>query len=91
MRASDLLEFPIPVDLNQATQDVKLYLHQEFEKIRTNYSQLISQRSHWPSDSNFAKVAKKSSGLFVFAWTLPRYISDGDPVEGTRERCNGDI
>lgn len=79
-RESKLWELNIPVDSDQATQDVELFLHHQFETIGKNYSDIIPGRSRWPSDSDFVKIARKSSGLFVFASTVTNYISDEDPV-----------
>ncbi len=73
-------ELDIPVDSDQATRDVELFLHHQFEKISNTYSDLIPGDTLWPSDSDFVKIANKSSGLFVFASTVTNYISDEDPV-----------
>lgn len=82
-RISELWELVIPVNSDQATQDVELYLHKQFEYIRINYSELIPG-GIWPSESDFLRIARKSSGLFVFASTVTRYISDEDPVSRLR-------
>lgn len=78
-RVDELWEMVIPANSDQATQDIELYLHQKFENIRINYSELISG-PQWPSESDFLKIARRSSGLFVFPSTIIRFISDEDPV-----------
>lgn len=78
-RAPDLWELVVPADSDQATQDVELYLHKEFERIRSDYSDFMP-RKPWPSEGDFTKVAEKSSGLFVFADTVVKYVSHEDPV-----------
>ncbi|KAF9440355.1 hypothetical protein P691DRAFT_687943, partial [Macrolepiota fuliginosa MF-IS2] len=69
-------EHEIPVDSDDATQDMEWYLHTEFIKIREdNPNAFPSTVSTWPSDGDFLKVSKALSRFFVFASTLMKYIS----------------
>lgn len=72
-RLSDLWELQIPADSNQAIQDVEHFLNKEFEEIRNNNQDLGPR---WPSESDFVKVAKKSSGYFIFPSTVVKFISE---------------
>lgn len=78
-----LEEITIPIHSGEGIRDVELYLYDQFEAIRANHFELMSTRSRWPSDQDFAKVANESSGLFVFASTVVNYLSSfsvEDPV-----------
>ncbi|KAF9445120.1 hypothetical protein P691DRAFT_290098 [Macrolepiota fuliginosa MF-IS2] len=80
-RPGEFWEFGIPVDSDEATRDVERYLHTEFIDIRKKHSKSFpNPTSIWPSDGDFLKVARASSGLFVFASTLTKYVSEGSPA-----------
>ncbi|KAF9444723.1 hypothetical protein P691DRAFT_796267 [Macrolepiota fuliginosa MF-IS2] len=79
-RTAEFWECEVPVDSDDAAQDMERYLHTEFIKIREdNPDAFSSSASTWPSDGDFLKVSKASSGLFVFASTLMNYISIDRP------------
>ncbi|KAF9442193.1 hypothetical protein P691DRAFT_503790 [Macrolepiota fuliginosa MF-IS2] len=78
---ADFLECEIPIDSDDAAQDVERYLHTEFTKIRKdNPDAFPHSTSTWPSEDDFLKVAGASSGLFVFASTVTKYISVDRPA-----------
>ncbi|KAF9441385.1 hypothetical protein P691DRAFT_684064, partial [Macrolepiota fuliginosa MF-IS2] len=78
---AEFWERGIPVDSDDAVQDIERYLHTEFTKIREdNLDSFPDPASTWPSNGDFLKVAKASSGLFVFASTLTKYISVDRPA-----------
>ncbi|KAF9443453.1 hypothetical protein P691DRAFT_764253 [Macrolepiota fuliginosa MF-IS2] len=53
----------------------------EFTKIREDNPDAFPHSAPaWPSDSDFLKIARASSGLFVFASNLMRYISVDRPA-----------
>ncbi|KAF9443126.1 hypothetical protein P691DRAFT_809419 [Macrolepiota fuliginosa MF-IS2] len=80
-RSVEFWELKIPVDSDAAVQDIERYLHAEFTNIRKKHPNAFpGPTSVWPSDSDFLKVARASSGLFVFASTLTKYISIGSPA-----------
>ncbi|KAF9442197.1 hypothetical protein P691DRAFT_503847 [Macrolepiota fuliginosa MF-IS2] len=80
-RPTEFWEHSIPIDSDDAAQDVERYLHTEFTKIRMdNPDAFPRSMSTWPSEGDFLKVAKASSGLFVFASTVIKYISVDRPA-----------
>ncbi|KAF9447583.1 hypothetical protein P691DRAFT_671192 [Macrolepiota fuliginosa MF-IS2] len=73
----------LPVDSDEACRDIELFLHHEFDEIRQSYPDHIPA-APWPRHDQFLKIATSTSGLFVFAHVLTRFISDsyvGNPVE----------
>jgi hypothetical protein len=72
----------ILVDSEEAHEDVKCYLRDKLREIQMT-SLVLQHLPQWPSDDNLFKIANASSGLFAYASTVVRYISDptyGDPV-----------
>ncbi|KAF9444225.1 hypothetical protein P691DRAFT_356889 [Macrolepiota fuliginosa MF-IS2] len=84
-RPTEFWELEIPADSNDAAQDIERYLHTEFTKIREGSPDSFpTPASTWPSDGDFLKAARASSGLFVFASTLTKYISVDRPPSRLR-------
>ncbi len=71
-------ELEVPVDSDRSSRDVEHYLHAQFSMIRQNHPDSVP--SFWPSERDFLTLARASSGLFVYASTLIRYLSRNDPV-----------
>ena len=64
------------VDLTSINKDIQLYLTERLTKIAKQRSDL--DLSHpWPHDSEIEALTKKSSGLFIFASTMVRFIESG--------------
>ena len=53
--------------------DIRLYLHEKLTVAAKRRSNL-DLTDPWPSDEDLAALTKKSSGLFIFASTLSRFI-----------------
>lgn len=73
----------IPVDSDNGCRDVERYLRSEFERIRGKYPLAIPGMSHWPRESDISILMRVSSGLFLYASAILRFIDDplaGDPV-----------
>jgi hypothetical protein len=73
----------VPVDSNEACQDVERFLRAEFMSICENYPHDIPPGAQWPVEHDLTKICRASSGHFGFASTLARFIGDdviGDPV-----------
>jgi hypothetical protein len=71
------------LDLTTAsnTKDIVSYLHHWMEIIRSD-NPLLSLPPNWPGESRVMDLAKRSSGLFVWASTAIVFIGDGhDPDE----------
>lgn len=70
------------INSNEACEDVQRYLRDELNKIKRAYPTLQRKRE-WPSEVHFTKIATAAGGLFAYASTVVRYISDphyGDPA-----------
>ncbi|KAF9439570.1 hypothetical protein P691DRAFT_614621, partial [Macrolepiota fuliginosa MF-IS2] len=67
-------EKEVPIDSNEACQDVERYLRSEFENIRQQYPYHISSTSPWPREGHFSMIARSALGHFVFASTVTKFI-----------------
>ncbi|KAK7000280.1 hypothetical protein R3P38DRAFT_1843715 [Favolaschia claudopus] len=65
-------------------EDVEVYLTDEFKRIRETHSAMASISCPWPEDHLIRHIIDKSSGHFVYAATVIRFVEDNDfdPVEG---------
>ena len=61
------------VELSSVDSDIQLYLVQRLTSIAKQRSNLYLP-DPWPQDSDIKVLTKKSSGLFIFASTLARFI-----------------
>jgi len=58
----------------QSTKDIRHYLTSSFEKIRSKHVYLPSS---WPKADDIEVLVEKSSGQFIYAATVVRYIARG--------------
>ncbi|KAF9464060.1 hypothetical protein BDZ94DRAFT_1308314 [Collybia nuda] len=58
----------------QPDEDIALFLKANFSKIRSTHALKGSLPETWPSDSDIEALVQKSSGQFIFASTVMRYI-----------------
>ncbi|KAF9448922.1 hypothetical protein P691DRAFT_813355 [Macrolepiota fuliginosa MF-IS2] len=75
----DCVREELSVDDSEAQQDVYRYLQDGFKGIRKTFLYILDDS--WPLETDVQRIAKKASGLFIFASTLLRFIGDPD-------RCN---
>ena len=70
------------VDSTSVDNDIQLYLTQKLTTISTQRSNL-DLPNPWPHHGDIRVLTKKSSGLFIFAATMVRFIESGhhDPNE----------
>ena len=70
------------VELSSVDSDIRLYLVQRLTTIAKQRSNL-DLPNPWPSDSEIEALTNKSSGLFIFASTLVRFVESvyHDPYE----------
>ncbi|KAF7967295.1 hypothetical protein HWV62_34777 [Athelia sp. TMB] len=62
-----------------ASSDIKLFLEDRFSNIiRQNTALFRSVPRPWPSPDNLEALVVKSDGLFIFAATLAKFITDGN-------------
>ena len=64
------------VDLISVNKDIQLYLTERLTTIAKRRSDL-DLPNPWPHDSEILALTKKSSGLFIFAVTMVRFIESG--------------
>jgi hypothetical protein len=62
------------VELSSVDNDIRLYLTQKLTAITKQRSDL-ELPDPWPRDNEIEALTKKSSGLFIFASTLARFIA----------------
>ncbi|KXN84588.1 hypothetical protein AN958_12269 [Leucoagaricus sp. SymC.cos] len=73
----------ITIDSDKGRADVEKFLKDRFEEVRSRYASILRSNTPWPSEVDFLKVANASSGHFVFAEVVSRFIIDetyGNPV-----------
>jgi hypothetical protein len=61
------------VELSNVDSDIRLYLMQKLTAITKRRSD-VDLPNPWPHDNEITALARKSSGLFIFASTLVRFI-----------------
>ncbi|KAJ7810074.1 hypothetical protein B0H14DRAFT_2524431 [Mycena olivaceomarginata] len=65
------------VNVDQSFEDVRKYLRDEFTRIHTNHRQTMANiSSPWPSSSVMDELVEKSSGYFVYASTVIKFVDD---------------
>ena len=64
------------VELASVNNDIQLYLTQSLTTVAKHRSNL-DLPNPWPCDGEIEALTKKSSGLFIFASTLVRFIESG--------------
>lgn len=75
-------EQEVPVDSDEACQDVEKILHLEFTQITQNYPDHIHE-SPWPTNIQFLEITRAALGLFIFAEVVIRFIDNpsvGNPI-----------
>ncbi|KAJ7722065.1 hypothetical protein DFH07DRAFT_294224 [Mycena maculata] len=60
-----------------AYEDIRIYLRDEFSRIHAEYkSRGIDLGSVWPSADEIYHLVQKSSGIFIYAATIIRFVED---------------
>ncbi|KAJ7798155.1 hypothetical protein B0H13DRAFT_1674146, partial [Mycena leptocephala] len=66
-----------PLNVNQSFEDVRKYLCDEFARIhREHYATMARVPHRWPSLDIIDKLVDKSSGYFIYASTVIKFIDD---------------
>ncbi|KAJ7870875.1 hypothetical protein B0H13DRAFT_1634626 [Mycena leptocephala] len=66
-----------PVNMNQSFDDVRKYLFDEFARIHREHPATMSAVSFpWPSKEIIDNLVSKSSGYFIYASTVIKFIDD---------------
>ncbi|KAJ7021822.1 hypothetical protein C8F04DRAFT_259065 [Mycena alexandri] len=76
-RAPCLARLHRPFNIEQAFEDVRIYLLDEFSRIRVEHRQTMATISGpWPSSDVIQELIHKSSGYFIYASTVIKFIDD---------------
>ncbi|KAJ7929419.1 hypothetical protein B0H13DRAFT_2540682, partial [Mycena leptocephala] len=66
-----------PLNVNQSFEDVRKYLLDEFTRIHREHRATMARVPHpWPSLNIIDKLVDKSSGYFIYASTVIKFIDD---------------
>ncbi|KAJ6467889.1 hypothetical protein C8R45DRAFT_909692 [Mycena sanguinolenta] len=63
-------------NVEQSFEDVRKYLQDEFSRIHHEHQTMAAIPSPWPSPEIREELVSKSSGYFIYASTLIRFIDD---------------
>ncbi|KAJ7793391.1 hypothetical protein B0H13DRAFT_1467047, partial [Mycena leptocephala] len=65
------------LNVNQSFEDVRKYLLDEFARIyRDHHATMARVQEPWPSPEIIYNFVKKSSGYFIYASTIIKFIDD---------------
>ncbi|KAJ7165547.1 hypothetical protein C8R43DRAFT_986762 [Mycena crocata] len=66
------------VNVEQSFDDVRKYLLDEFEWIRGAHKSMVSVLSPWPAEEVVDYLVDKSSGYFIYAATVVKFVDNKD-------------
>ncbi|KAK6987471.1 NACHT domain-containing protein [Favolaschia claudopus] len=73
-----VLQFCERLDVHGSFDDVSIYLIDEFKRISETHAAMAGISYPWPSDKQIQYVLDKSSGHFIYAATVIRFVEDQD-------------
>ncbi|KAF8801499.1 hypothetical protein BYT27DRAFT_6794889 [Phlegmacium glaucopus] len=59
-------------------EDIKLFFQSKFDEIKRNHPLRNLLPPKWPSDSDLIRLVEKSSGQFIYASTVMKYLDSPD-------------
>ena len=70
------LSFSIALDdTYQPNDDIQVFLQSKFDEIKQKHPSRAHLPTSWPSSEDIQQLVKKSSGQFIFASTVIKYVS----------------
>ncbi|KAJ7450399.1 hypothetical protein FB451DRAFT_1146328 [Mycena latifolia] len=67
------------VNIEQAFKDIRIYLHDEFSRIHRQHHETMQHiPTPWPTLDILEDLVNKSSGYFIYAATIIKFIDDRD-------------
>ncbi|KAK7056133.1 hypothetical protein R3P38DRAFT_2850503 [Favolaschia claudopus] len=66
------------LDVYGSFDDVSVYLMDEFKRISETHAAMAGISSPWPSDQQIQYILNQSSGHFIYAATVIRFVADQD-------------
>ncbi|KAJ3551801.1 hypothetical protein NP233_g13009 [Leucocoprinus birnbaumii] len=73
-----VLEETVPINSDEACEDVERYLRGAFQEIRENHPECFAPRVQWPMERQFLELCAVASGNFALAATVIRFVEDPD-------------
>ncbi|KAJ7699835.1 hypothetical protein B0H14DRAFT_3173945 [Mycena olivaceomarginata] len=64
------------INIEQSFDDVRTYLRDEFSRIHRNHRTMQSIATPWPSPEVLEMLVEKSSGYFIYASTVIKFVDD---------------
>ncbi|KAK7042865.1 hypothetical protein R3P38DRAFT_2511992 [Favolaschia claudopus] len=74
------------LEIRGSETDVRTYLVDQFQRIRATHESLSTAPISWPGDKIIEDFVWQSSGHFIYASTVIKFIDDEDWVPGERMR-----
>ncbi|KAJ7214097.1 hypothetical protein GGX14DRAFT_618368 [Mycena pura] len=65
-------------NIRQSYDDIRIYLVAEFERIHRDHETMFDVPRPWPSQTVIQHLVDKSSGYFIYAATVVKFIDDQD-------------
>ncbi|KAF8203557.1 hypothetical protein K438DRAFT_573498 [Mycena galopus ATCC 62051] len=65
-------------NIHQSFDDIRTYLDSEFTRIHQDHETMVDVADPWPSQSDLEHLVDKSSGYFIYAATVIKFIDDPD-------------
>lgn len=71
--------------MKQAEDDIRTYLRSAFDQIYEDHS--LNTEEYWPTEGEISRLVRNSKGIFIYAYTVIKYVEDRDfdPMERMRE------
>ncbi|KAJ6490929.1 hypothetical protein C8R45DRAFT_195256 [Mycena sanguinolenta] len=65
-----------PLNIEQSFDDVRKYLHAEFDRIHHQHQTMTAVAFPWPRPEIVEQIVQNSSGYFIYASTVVKFIND---------------
>lgn len=65
-------------ELDPSPEDIRTFLHTRFREMRNTHPGLMYLDQRWPSEKNIDSLVYRSSGYFIYASTVIKFIGDKD-------------
>jgi CheY-like chemotaxis protein len=62
-------------DTYRPDRDIEVFLQSTFDEIKRNHPSRAHLPTSWPSSEDICRLVKKSSGQFIFASTVAKYVN----------------
>ncbi|EMD30819.1 hypothetical protein CERSUDRAFT_145802, partial [Gelatoporia subvermispora B] len=65
--------------------DIRLYIVERLKHIHSTWETRDVFPSKWPSDEDVTLLTKQAGKLFIYAFTIIKYIEENDPIERLKD------